>query len=116
MLANEAPTTIYQTFALDSTAIVTQYINTDYTAESGITTTTDALLDIIITALTDQDTDSLPERIVPNTTINVKTGTYEKIEEWAPGYDVVVFLKKEQEKNNSRSNKKIIKKVPKKKL
>jgi hypothetical protein len=79
VLANEAPTTIYQTFALDSTAIVTQYINTDYTAESGITTTTDALLDIIITALTDQDTDSLPERIVPNTTINVKTGTYREV-------------------------------------
>jgi hypothetical protein len=76
VLANEAPATVYQTFALDSTAIVTQYINADYVAESGITTTTDELIDIVITALTDLDTDALPERRVPNNTINIKTGQY----------------------------------------
>jgi hypothetical protein len=76
VLANEAPTTVYQTFALDSTAIVTQYINTDYVAESGITTITDGLIDIVITALTDQVTDNLPARRVPNNTINIKTGQY----------------------------------------
>jgi len=76
VLANEAPTTVYQTFALDSTAIVTQYINTDYVAESGITTTTDSLIDIVITALTDQVTTNLPARRVPNNTINIKTGQY----------------------------------------
>ena len=76
VLANQAPTTVYQTLALDSTAIVTQYINTDYVAETGITTTTDELIDIVITALTDQDTDALPARRVPNNTINIKTGQY----------------------------------------
>ena len=76
MLANEVPTTIYQTFAADSTAIVAQYINTDYVAETGITTTTDELIDIIITALADQDTDALPARRIPNNTILIKTGQY----------------------------------------
>jgi hypothetical protein len=76
VLANEAPTTVYQTLALDSTAIVAQYINTDYVAETGTTTTADELIDIVITALTDLDTDALPERRVPNNTINLKTGQY----------------------------------------
>ena len=76
VLANEVPSTIYQTLAADSAAIVTQYINTDYVAETGTTTTTDSLIDIVITALTDQDTDALPARRVPNNTINVKTGRY----------------------------------------
>jgi len=76
VLANEVPTTVYQTLALDSTAIVAQYINTDYVAETGITTTTDSLIDIVITALEDQDTDALPARLVPNNTINIKTGQY----------------------------------------
>jgi hypothetical protein len=79
VLANEVPTTGYQNVGQDSTAVVAQYINTDYTAESGITTTTDELIDIVITALTDQDTDNLPDRIVPNTTINIKTGTYREV-------------------------------------
>jgi len=76
VLANEVPTTVYQTFALDSTAVVTQYIDTDYVAESGTITTAGTLLDIVITALTDLVTDNLPERIVPNNTINIKTGQY----------------------------------------
>ncbi len=76
VLANEVPTTIYQTLALDSTAIVTQYINTDYVAETGITTTTNELIDIVITALEDQVTTNLPARRVPNNTINIKTGQY----------------------------------------
>jgi hypothetical protein len=76
VLANEVPSTVYQSLALDSTAVVAQYINTDYVAETGITTTTDTLIDIVITALTDQDTDALPARRVPNNTINIKTGQY----------------------------------------
>jgi hypothetical protein len=76
VLANEVPTTVYQSLALDSTAVVAQYINTDYVAETGITATTDELIDIVITALTDLDTDALPERRVPNNTINLKTGQY----------------------------------------
>jgi hypothetical protein len=76
VLANEVPSTVYQTLALDSTAVVAQYINTDYVAETGITTTTDSLIDIVITALTDQATTNLPARRVPNNTINIKTGQY----------------------------------------
>ena len=79
VLANEAPATVYQTLALDSTAIVDQFIDTDYVAEPGITTTTDELIDIVITALTDQNTDNLPERIVPNNTVNIKTGQYREV-------------------------------------
>jgi hypothetical protein len=76
VLANEVPSTVYQSVGQDSTAVVTQYINTDYVAEAGITATTDDLIDIVITALTDQDTAALPARRVPNNTINIKTGQY----------------------------------------
>jgi hypothetical protein len=76
VLANEVPSTVYQNVGQDSTAVVAQYINTDYVAETGITTTTDELIDIVITALIDQDTDALPARRVPNNTINIKTGQY----------------------------------------
>ena len=76
VLVNEAPNTVYQNVGQDSTAIVTQYINTDYTAETGVTTTASELIDIVITALTDQNSDNIPERIVPNNTINIKTGIY----------------------------------------
>ena len=76
VLANEVPSTVYQNVGQDSTAVVAQYINTDYVAETGITTTTDELIDIVITALEDQDTDNLPARRVPNNTINIKTGQY----------------------------------------
>jgi uncharacterized protein YegJ (DUF2314 family) len=76
VLANEVPGTVYQNALQDSTAIVSQYINTDLTAETGTTSTTDELIDIVITALTDLDTSNLPERVVPNNTIFVKTGQY----------------------------------------
>jgi len=76
VLANEVPSTVYQNVGQDSTAVVDQYINTDYVAETGITTTTDSLIDIVITALTDQVTTNLPARRVPNNTINIKTGQY----------------------------------------
>jgi len=76
VLANTAPTTVYQTLALDSTAIVTQTIDTDYVAETGVTTTISSLIGIITTALTDQATTNLPSRIVPSNTVLVKTGTY----------------------------------------
>jgi len=79
VLANEVPAVEYQTFALDSTAVVDQYIDADYPSETNIVNTTDGLIDIVITAITDQDIDNLPERIVPNATVNVKTGTYREV-------------------------------------
>ncbi len=79
VLANEAPTTVYQNITDDSTAIVAQYVNADYVAESDVTATTDELIDIVITALTDQNDSNLPERRVPNTTIHIKTGQYREV-------------------------------------
>jgi len=76
VLANTAPTTVYQTLALDSTAVVSQYIDFDYTAETGITTKINALIDIVITALTDLTVTNLPARLVPNNLINIKSGQY----------------------------------------
>jgi hypothetical protein len=76
VLANESPTTVYQNVGQDSTAVVNQYINDDYSAEADAVTTTDELIDIVITALTDQDSDNIPERVVPNNTIHLKTGQY----------------------------------------
>ena len=76
VLANEVPSTVYQNVGQDSTAVVAQYINTDYVSETGITDITNELIDIVITALTDQVTTNLPARRVPNNTINIKTGQY----------------------------------------
>jgi len=76
VLANEVPSTVYQNVGQDSTAVVAQYVNTDYVAETGITTITDELIDIVITALEDQVTTNLPARRVPNNTISIKTGQY----------------------------------------
>ena len=76
VLGNQAPAVVYQNAGQDSTAVVAQYINTDYATESGVVTTTEELLDIVITALTDQDSTNIPERVVPNNTINIRTGQY----------------------------------------
>jgi hypothetical protein len=76
VLSNTAPSTVYQTLDGSTLNDVAQYINTDYVSESGITETTNELIDIVITALTDQDTANLPVRRVPNNTINIKTGQY----------------------------------------
>ncbi len=76
VLANQAPTTVYQTLSLDSTAIVAQTIDTTYVSESGVADRVAELVGIITTALTDQVTTNLPARLVPNNTIFVKTGTY----------------------------------------
>ena len=76
VLNNQAPATVYQNSGDDSTAIVTQYINTDYTAETGTYDTVEELVTIVINTLEDQDSSRIPERIVPNNTVNVKTGTY----------------------------------------
>ena len=76
VLANTAPTTVYQTLALDSTAIVTQTIDTDYVTETGVTSTVSSLIGIITTALADQTTTNLPSRSVPSNTVMVKTGNY----------------------------------------
>jgi hypothetical protein len=79
VLNNSAPTTIYQTALADSTAIVTQYINTDYVAEPGVLTEITSLVGIITDALTTLDSASIPERSVPNNLIQVKAGRYREV-------------------------------------
>jgi hypothetical protein len=76
VLSNQPPAVSYQSVLNDSTAIVAQYINTDYTAETGVMDDVTELVGIVITALTDQETANLPARRVPNNTINIKTGQY----------------------------------------
>jgi hypothetical protein len=76
VLSNQPPAVSYQSVLNDSTAIVAQYINTDYTAETGVMDDVTELVGIVITALTDLDTANLPARRVPNNTINIKTGQY----------------------------------------
>ena len=56
-----------------------QQINLDYTAESDAVTTAVALIDIVINGLTQGDTSTTATAITPNTTINVKTGTYTEV-------------------------------------
>jgi hypothetical protein len=76
ILRNQPPAVSYQSVLNDSTAIVAQYINTDYVAETGVMADITELVGIVITALTDLTVDNLPARRVPNNTINIKTGQY----------------------------------------
>jgi hypothetical protein len=76
VLSNQPPAVSYQSALSDSTAIVAQYINTDYVAETGVMDDITDLVGIVITALTDLTTTNLPARRVPNNTINIKTGQY----------------------------------------
>ena len=76
VLANAAPAVIYQNAVDDSSAIVTQYIDTDVVAETGSNETVQELVGIILQTLEDQNSDNIPERIIPNTTIFIKTGQY----------------------------------------
>ena len=78
VLANTAPAVAYQD-ASDSTAVAAQYIDTDYTAETGVTTTIAALLKIITDTITAGDASLVPERNVPNTLISVKAGQYREV-------------------------------------
>jgi hypothetical protein len=76
VLSNQPPAVSYQSVLNDSSAIVAQYINTDYVAETGVMADITELVGIVITALTELDTANLPARRVPNNTINIKTGQY----------------------------------------
>jgi len=77
VLNNQAPTVNYQVLNADnSTAIVSQFIDTDYVVEDGAIDTVTSLVGIVTTALTDQAATNLPERITPNNLVHVKTGSY----------------------------------------
>ena len=78
VLANEAPAVAYQD-ASDSSAVAAQYINTNYTTESGVTTTITSLMKIVTDTITAGNTSAIPERVVPNILINVKSGQYKEV-------------------------------------
>ena len=75
VLNNEAPSVVYQNIVNDSSAIAEQYFATTE-AETGTVDVATNLIDIVITALEDQDSSRIPERSVPNNTVNIKTGRY----------------------------------------
>ncbi len=75
VLANTAVSTSYQTLNNDADPIY-QIIDTDYTAESDALARLNELFDILIDGLTQGDTSTTPIAKAPNTTINIKTGTY----------------------------------------
>lgn len=81
VLSNTAPSTIYQNVIDDSSAIVAQYFVSDVAeqAETGTITTATSLIDVVITALSTLDSSTIPERSVPNNTINVKSGRYREV-------------------------------------
>ena len=77
VLANEEPAANYQiTNGDNSTAVVDQFININYTAEAGVLAQITDLVAIITDALAAQDSSTIPDRLVPNNTIFVKTGRY----------------------------------------
>lgn len=81
VLANTAPSANYQILEnISASNIVSQIINVAYSTESGVTTSITALENILITALTNQSTASVPPANSGiTTTINIKTGTYQEI-------------------------------------
>ena len=78
ILGNTAPTNNYQT--LNSVASpATQQINTSYTAETGAVAVAQGLVGIVTTGLNGGSTSFVPTPIYPQTSINVKTGTYNEV-------------------------------------
>jgi hypothetical protein len=77
VLNNTAPATNYQdTNGDNSTAKVSQYIDLNYTAETGVYTTIASLVTIVQNALTDGDASRVPARYAPTNLIKVGTGRY----------------------------------------
>ena len=78
ILGNTAPASNYQT--LNSAASpATQQINTSYTTETGAVTVAQGLVGIVTTGLNGGSTSFVPTPIYPQTSINVKTGTYNEV-------------------------------------
>jgi len=80
VLNNTAPSVAYQTpGGDDSTAVATQYIDTDYTTEAGVYTTIQSLLKIVTDTITAGDTSAIPTRVVPNALVKVSAGQYKEV-------------------------------------
>jgi hypothetical protein len=77
VVSNTAPTQIYQTLnGVSSGSQAKQIIDTTLTAESGVATTASTLVGIVSSAIYNGSSAQIPTVINPNTTISVKTGTY----------------------------------------
>jgi len=80
VLANTAPSSSYQTLNGVSAGVqAKQIIDATLSAETGTTTSAQSLITIIVNALTAGNTTGVPTSINPNTTISVKTGTYNEV-------------------------------------
>ena len=77
VLANTAPASSYQT--LNGTVSAVQNIDSTLVAETGTTALVSNLVGIITEAITAGDVSNVPVATLPNTTIFVKTGTYNEI-------------------------------------
>ena len=78
VLANVAPTNNYQSLNGVGT-VASQIIDTTLTAETGTTATATGLISIITTGILGGSSTSIPAVLNPQTTISVKTGTYNEI-------------------------------------
>ena len=78
VLSNTAPSSNYQTLNSVGTPS-TQIIDSTLTAESGTITSAQLLVSIITNGLAAGTTFDVPAAIYPDTTISVKTGTYNEI-------------------------------------
>ena len=56
-----------------------QQVNSSYTAESGSSTTVQGLVTVVSSALNAGTTAGIPNQATPNTTISIKTGTYNEV-------------------------------------
>lgn len=80
VLDNQAPATNYQVLNGDnSTAVVPQFINTDYTSETNVLSDVTSLLTIITDAIEAGVPDDIPDRYSPSNLINVKSGRYREV-------------------------------------
>lgn len=80
VLNNTVPAVNYQTLNVVSPSDKAyQQVNLSYVAEAGAVTDVQALLDIVIEGLSQGDTSTTASAINPNTTINIKTGTYSEV-------------------------------------
>ena len=80
VLANTAPSTVYQTsIGISAGNQAKQIIDATLTSETSALATSQANLSIVTVALNAQTNSTIPAVIYPNTTVSVKTGTYNEV-------------------------------------
>jgi hypothetical protein len=79
VLANTAPVNYQSLNGVSAGNTAYQQINTSYTAETGSTTLAQSLVSIVTTGLSKGSTAAIPTATTPNTSVFVKTGTYDEV-------------------------------------